>query len=347
MSFGATISIEEKPMDRIDAMKVFVAALDEGSLAGAGRKLGRSPAAVSRAVAFLEGHVGVPLLHRTTRSNKLSEVGERYAAACRRVLSELTEADVQASSERASPRGILVVTAPIASGEEVLRPILDDFLDAFPTVSARLSLVNRPVNLIDEGIDLALRMEHLPDSSMIAVKVGEVRRVIVASPSYLAKHPHIDEPGDLAQHQIIAMSHFGMGSWSFPPANGSSIPRTVQFTPRTVVDSVRAAIASAVEGRGVTRVFSSQVAQHVREGRLQIVLASEETAPVPVNIVLPDGRLSVPKVRAFVDFAVPRLRTRFGQLAIDATAEMSRHPVMHAIAGGKAVCRQPAFRSAA
>ena len=286
-------------MDRIDAMKVFVAALDEGSLAGAGRKLGRSPAAVSRAVAFLEGHVGVPLLHRTTRSNKLSEVGERYAAACRRVLSDLTEADTLAACERSAPRGTLVVTAPVVTGEEILRPIVDDFLDAFPTVSAKLLFVDRSVNLIDDGVDVALRMEQLPDSSMIAVKVGVVRRVTVAAPLYLAKHPPIDDPADLSQHQIITTSHFGMGSWSFPPANGSSIPRTVQFTPRTVVDSVRAAIASAVEGRGVTRVFSDQVARHVRDGRLQIVLGGEENIPVPVNVVLPDGRLALPKVRAF------------------------------------------------
>jgi DNA-binding transcriptional LysR family regulator len=303
-------------MDRIDAMKVFVAALDEGSLAGAGRKLGRSPAAVSRAVAFLEGHVGVQLLHRTTRSNKLSEVGERYAAACRRVLGELGEADTLAASERSAPRGTLVVAAPVICGEEILRPIVDDFLDAFPTVSAKLLLTDRPVNLIDEGVDVALRIEHLPDSSMIAVKVGEVRCVTVAAPTYLAKYPPLNEPGDLLQHQIIAISHFGMGSWSFPPANGSSIPRTVQFTPRAVVDSVRAAIASAVEGRGVTRVFSNHVAQHVRDGRLQITLASEENAPVPVNIVIPDGRLSLPKVRAFVDFVVPRLRAQFTRLAV-------------------------------
>jgi DNA-binding transcriptional LysR family regulator len=307
-------------MDRIDAMKVFVAALDEGSLAGAGRKLGRSPAAVSRAVAFLEGHVGVPLLHRTTRSNKLSEVGERYAAACRRVLSDLTEADTLAACERSAPRGTIVISAPVVSGEEILRPIVDDFLDAFPTVSAKLLLVNRPVNMIDEGIDIALRFEHLPDSSMIAVKVGEVRRLIVAAPSYLAKHTPIAEPSDLSQHQIIALSHFGIGSWSFSPASGSSIPRTVQFTPRTVVDSVRAAIASAVEGRGVTRVFSSQVAEYVRDGRLQIVLGSEENIPVPVNVVLPDGRLALPKVRAFVDFVVSRLRARFARLAMSAAS---------------------------
>src|SRR5207244_12381949 len=141
----------EQPLDRIDAMKVFVAALDEGSLAGAARKLGRSPAAVSRAVAFLEDHVGMQLLHRTTRSSKLSEAGERYAAACRRVLTDLEEADILAAGERSAPRGTLTLTAPLASGEEVLRPILDAFLDAHPAVSARLYLLDRPVNLLAEG----------------------------------------------------------------------------------------------------------------------------------------------------------------------------------------------------
>jgi DNA-binding transcriptional LysR family regulator len=304
-------------MDRIDAMKVFVAALDEGSLAGAGRKLGRSPAAVSRAMAFLEDHVGVPLLHRTTRSSKLSDVGERYAAACRRVLTELTEADTLAAGEKSSPRGFLSLTAPVLSGEEVLRPILDGFLDAYPTVSARLHLVDRRVNLIDEGIDAALRVGPLPDSSMIAIRVGEVRRVIVAAPSYLAEHRRIDEPGDLTTQQIIAMTHFGLDSWSFPPAEGSTIPRTVQFTPRFIVDSVRAAVASAIDGHGVARLFSYQIAEHVRDVRLKIVLRRDEPSPSPVHVVMPSGRLSVPKVRAFVDFAVPRLRKQFARRAED------------------------------
>jgi|SRR5215469_13923539 len=305
-------------MDRIDAMKVFVAALDEGSLAGAGRKLGRSPAAVSRAVAFLESHVGVQLLHRTTRSSRLSEAGERYAAVCRRVLSDLEDADFLVAGERSAPRGTLSVTAPLVSGEVVLRPILDDFLDAYPTVSARFYLFDRPVNLIDEGIDAALRIAHLPDSAMVAVRVGEVRRVIVAAPSYLAKHPRIAEPGDLAKQQIIAFGQFGADSWSFPPVDGSTIPRTVHFTPRLLVNTVRAAVASAVEGRGVVRPLSYQVAEHVRDGRLEVLLRSDEHAPLPVYIVTPQGRLSVPKVRAFVDFAVPRLRAQFARLAADA-----------------------------
>lgn len=304
-------------MDRIDAMRVFVSALDAGSLAGAGRRLGRSPAAVSRAIAFLESHVGVQLLHRTTRSIRLSEAGERYAAACRRVLTDLEEADMLAAGERAAPRGLLTLTAPLISGEDVLRPILDAFLDAHPAVSARLLLLDRPVSLVDEGIDAALRIAHLPDSTLVAVRIGEVRRVVAAAPSYLAQHPRIAEPADLAQHRVVSMTHFGIDSWSFPPAPGSTTARTVQFAPRLIVNSVRAAVASAAEGHGVTRLFSYHVGEEIRAGRLKIVLADAEPAPLPVHIITPEGRLAVPKVRAFVDFALPRLKARFAHLTPD------------------------------
>src|SRR6266850_30196 len=305
-------------MDRIDAMKVFVSVVDEGSLAGAGRRLRRSPAAVSRAIAFLEAHVGAELLHRTTRSIKLSEAGERYAAACRRVLTELEEADNVAAGDRAAPRGTLVLTAPVVSGEMVLRPVLDAFLDAYPTVSARLVLLDRSVNLVDEGFDIALRIADLADSSMIATRIGEVRRVVVAAPRYLKQNPHIEEPGDLAKHQIISMAHIP-NSWSFPPAGGSPVPRTVQFTPRLVINSTRAAVASAVGGRGVALLFSYQVAEQVRDGELEIVLAGDEPPALPVHVMTPQGRLSVLKVRAFMFFAVPRLRSHFARLERDSS----------------------------
>lgn len=302
-------------MDRLDAMKVFVAALDEGSLAGAARKLGKSQAAVSRGIAFLEAHVGVELLHRTTRSIKLSEAGERYAVACRRILIDLKEADMMAAGEKSAPRGTLTVTAPVAAGEDIMRPILGAYMDAFPAVSVRLHLLDRPANLIDEGIDVALRIAHLADSSLVAVGVGQVRRVLAASPRYLAQHPPIREPADLAQHQIIAITHFGIDSWSFPPSPGSVVPRSVQFTPRFIVNSIRGAVAFAVEGRGVTRMFSYHIAKEVNEGALQVLLAGDEHEPLPVHLVSPHGRLSVPKVRAFVDFALPRLRASFAGLA--------------------------------
>jgi DNA-binding transcriptional LysR family regulator len=313
-------------MDRIDAMRVFVSAVDEGSLAGAGRRLGRSPAAVSRAIAFLEAHVGTELLHRTTRSLKLSEAGERYVAACRRVLVDLEEADIAAAGERMAPRGMLTITAPVITGEDVLRPVADAFMNEYPTVSVRLLLLDRQVNLIDEGIDVALRIAHLADSNFVAIRLGEVRRVVAASPAYLSRHPVINEPADLAKHQIIAMTHFGQDSWSFPPTKGSSVPRAVRFTPRFVVNTVRAAVASAAEGHGVTRLFSYHIADEIREGRLRILLAKDEYPPLPVHLVGPQGRFSVPKVRTFVDFAVPRLKRYFERLSRDAkgTAEAIR-----------------------
>ena len=318
-NYAPTIPMIGRPMDRIDAMKVFVTAVDEGSLAAAARQLKRSPTAVSRALGLLEAHVGVELLHRSTRALKLSEAGERYVVACRRMLVDLEEADMLASSERSAPRGLLNISAPPVLGEEVLRSILDSFLDANPAVSARLLLLDRLVNPVEEGIDITLRIGHLPDSSHVATRLGgDVRRVVVASPRYLSSHPRIEEPADLQKHQIIAFSNFGLDSWSFTATNGSTIPRTVHFTPRCIVNSVRAAAASAAGGGGVTRLYSYHVAEYVRDGRLKIVLADAEPPPLPVHLLSPHGRMTVPKVRAFVDFAAPRLRAEFKRLAAEA-----------------------------
>jgi DNA-binding transcriptional LysR family regulator len=306
-------------LDRIDAMKVFIAALDEGSLAAAGRRLRRSPAAVSRAIAFLEAHVGVELLHRTTRTIRLSEAGERYAVACRRILTELEEADLLAVDEKSAPRGVLTISAPPISGEDILRPIIDDFLDAYPNVSVRLLLLDRVVNLVEEGVDLALRIARLPDSSLIATRVGgDVRRVVVASPEYLKSHDKIKQPSDLAAHEIVAFTNFGLDSWTFAPAPGSTIARTVHFTPRLTVNSVRAAMGRTIGGGGLTRLYSYHVAEAVRDGKLKVVLAGAEHAALPVHLLTPQGRVSMPKVRAFLDYAVPRLRADFARLAVEA-----------------------------
>ncbi|MET1026318.1 MAG: LysR family transcriptional regulator [Dongiaceae bacterium] len=301
-------------MDRIDAMRVFITALDEGSLAGAGRRLGHSPAAVSRAISFLESHVGTQLLHRTTRTIRLSEAGERYAAACRRVLTDLEEADMLAAGEAAAPRGLLTLSGPLVSGARVLRPILDDFLDLYPAVRARLHLFDRLVGLVDEGVDAALRIAHLPDSSLIAIRVGDVRRVVCAAPAYLARRPAIETPADLAGHACVAMSIFGQDSWSF--ASGpDTTPQHIPITPRLVVNTVEAAVASAVEGRGLTRLYAYQVAEEVQDGRLKIVLRDPPAAASPVHLLTPEGRLALPKVRAFVDFATPRLKAEFARIS--------------------------------
>ena len=308
-------------MERFEAMKVFVVAVEEGSLAAASRRLKRSPAAVSRAIAALEDRLGIELLHRTTRVLKLSEAGERYLAACRRVLADLEEADLLAAGDSASPRGLLTVSAPPIYGEEVLRPILDDFLDQHPLVSARLQLQDHEVSLVDEGVDVAFRIGRLPDSSLIATRVGDgVRRVVVASPDYLAAHPVIREPSDLVRHAIIAFSNFGLESWTFPPTEDSPAPRTIRFAPRLIVNSVRAARTSAAEGRGLTRLYWFHVADLVQAGRLQLVLRDAEPQAVPAHLLTPEGRHWTPKVRAFLDFAAPRLRAQFASHAAAARA---------------------------
>lgn len=303
-------------MDRLDAMKVFVTALDEGSLAAAGRRLRHSPAAVTRAIAALETFVGTKLLHRTTRAIKLTEAGERYLETCRRVLAELDEASMQAAGERGAPRGLLTLTAPLAAGARLFRPVVDDFLRTQPAVQVRLLLLDRTVNLIDEGIDVALRIAHLPDSSLIAVRVGEVRRVVCASPAYLKSKGRISSPADLAQHDIIALGDTAQNStWSFPAGPDSKRLRKVKLNPRLFINTVEGAIGSAIEGHGVTRALSYQVQHEVRAGQLTLLLQEFEPPPLPVHLIVPAGRTAVAKVRAFMDFAVPRLKAAFAEHA--------------------------------
>jgi DNA-binding transcriptional LysR family regulator len=234
------------------------------------------------------------------------------------VLVDLEEADIIAGGERSSPRGVLTISAPPILGEEVLRPVLDNFLQQHPSVSVRLLMLDRFVNLVDEGVDVALRIGNLTDSTHISTRIGgDVRRVVVASPEYLASHEAIQEPADLLRHDIIAFSNFGIESWSFNPTGAGTIPRTVHFSPRYVVNSVRAAAASAAGGMGVTRLYSYHVSELVREGALQPVLTEFEPPALPVHLLAPQGRTSVPKVRAFVDFAVPRLRSALSRIAVE------------------------------
>lgn len=301
-------------MDRLEAMRVFVSALDEGSLAGAGRRLGRSAPAVTRAINALEGHVGARLLDRTTRMIRLTEAGERYAAACRRVLVDLEEAELQAAGERAAPRGLLTLTAPVVAGTRLLRPLVDAFLDEQSEVQVKMLLLDRVVSLLDEGVDLALRIAHLPDSSLIALRIGSVRQIVCAAPSYLARHGVPQEPADLAGHRCIAQIHPLAGElWTFPPMSEGGRPRQVRVKPRLMASSVEAAIASAVDGHGLVRPLCYQVADEVRGGRLKLVLTDCEPELLPVHLVAPEGRLSVAKVRAFADFALPRLKARFAE----------------------------------
>ncbi len=299
-------------IDRLDAMRVFVAALDEGSLASAGRRLNRSPAAVTRAIAALENHVGVQLLHRTTRRLQLTEAGEQYAAVCRRVLTDLDDADLAAAGHRAAPRGVLTVTAPVMFGTRVLRPVVGEFLKAYPAMQVRYLLLNRITNLLDEGIDVALRIAPLQESNLIAVRIGKVRHVLCASPKYLDGRPPIASLSDLAQHDFIGIEPTSPNDiWSFPPLAGGRVPRTVRVKPRLMVNTDEAAVSAAVDGEGIARIFSYKIQQEVSGGSLVVLLPEDEPPPVPVHLITLPDRLSLAKVRTFMDFAAVRLKADF------------------------------------
>lgn len=302
-------------MDRLDTMRVFVTALNEGSLARAAQRLGRSPAAITRAIAALESRLGTALLHRTNRRLQLTEAGERYAAVCRHVLMELDEADLTAAGEGTVPHGVLTVTAPVTFGTRILRPIVGDFLRKYDRVQVRYLLLNRMTNLTDEGIDVGLRIAALQDSSLIAVRIGVVRRVLCASPAYLARRDPPKSIADLAGHDCIAIEPTNPEDiWSFPPLPGRKMARTVRLRPRLMVNADEAAVSAAIDGQGVVRIISYKVQEEVRDGRLVVLLPEDEPPPLPVHLVAPEHRLALPKVRAFMDFAAARLRASFNEL---------------------------------
>lgn len=293
-------------MDQLDALRAFVATLDEGSLAAAGRRLGRSPAAMTRILAAVEARAGARLFERTTRRLRITDAGARYAEAARRVLAEV-DALAGVVPANTVPAGRLTLTAPRAAGADILRPVLHAFLDVHPAIQARLLLLDRVTNLVEEGLDVALRIAHLPDSSLVAIRVGTVRRLVCASPAYLAAHARLRKPADLSAHVIISLAETRQeAAWSF--AGG----RTVRLEPRLAVNSIAAARASAIEGHGLVRLLSYQVAEDLRAGRLAIVLDRFEPPPLPVHLVSPRDRLVLPKTRAFIDFAAPRLKAAFG-----------------------------------
>lgn len=294
-------------MDRLSAMQIFVAVAETESFAAAARRLGQSPPAVTRAVAALEERIGSRLLHRTTRQVRLTEAGQGYLADCRRILAEVEEAEALAGGAHTEPRGQFAVTAPVMFGRLHVAPILLDFLDRFPLVSTRLLLLDRVVDLMEEGIDVAVRIAHLADSSLQAIRVGSVRPVVCATPAYLAEHGEPRHPADLARHRAIFTSpQAGLRGWEFEDAGK---PVRVRPAVQLNVNSADVAIAAAREGRGLTRVLSYQVAAPVRAGDLKIVLADYEPPPVPVHLVQLEGRRAASaRVRAFVDFAAERLR---------------------------------------
>ncbi len=293
-------------MDRFQEMQVFIAVAQEQGFSAAARRLSMSAASVTRAVAALEKRIGTQLLTRTTRSVHLSEAGQRYLEDCRRILAELQEAEASAAGSHAQPRGQLTVTAPVLFGELFVTPVMVGYLDQFPEVSINALLVDRVVSMVEEGIDVAVRIGDLPDSNQHAIRVGEVRRVICASPGYLESHGRPRHPDELCQARIVATSSIGqVRSWQFLEAG---TPLSVRPEPRLVVTANQAAITAACLGWGLTRVLSYQVASKVSAGELEIVLQDFELPPLPIHVVYQGGRKAPARVRSFVDFAVKALR---------------------------------------
>ncbi|WP_331693836.1 LysR family transcriptional regulator [Pandoraea sputorum] len=295
-------------MNRLESMSILIAVVDAGSLSAAARGLGMPLATVSRKVGELEAHLKTRLLHRTTRQLSLTEAGSAYVAACRRILEEIGEAERTATGEYVTPKGELVLTAPVVFGRLHVLPVVAEFLAQYPEIDVSLLLTDRVVHLMDEQADVALRIGHLPDSSMVASRIGTVRRVVCASPNYLATHGEPKKPQDLAGQACITFEVLASRrAWEFGEGRtGQSVP----IRSRLAVNTAEAAISAAVLGVGFVRVLSYQVAQAVRDDALRVVLDDFEAAPLPVNLVH-KGQTPLPlKLRAFLDFAAPRLRAR-------------------------------------
>lgn len=298
-------------MDRFDSMSIFVTAVEAGSLSAAARLRGTPLATVSRKISDLEAHLGTRLLNRSGRVMSLTDAGRSYLLACKRILEDLGEAERAVSGEYRAPKGDLTVTAPIVFGRLRLLPVVVDFLAAFPEITLRLVLSDRAANLFEDQVDLALRIGHLPDSSLIATRLGTIRLVVCASPHYLAARGTPRTPADLNAHDCITFEALmAPDAWRFP--DGRSNP-SVAIQSRLVVNTAEAAIEAAIAGVGVTRVLSYQVADAVMAGSLAVALRDFEPEPWPVSFVHTSGRLLPLKVRAFLDFATPRLKATLRQ----------------------------------
>lgn len=293
-------------MDQFHLITVFAAVVDANGFAGAARKLNMSPPAVTRAVNELEAHLGLRLLTRTTRTVRVTDAGERYVQDCRRILAEMLEADESVRGLHALPRGRLTLTAPVLFGGIYVTPIVTEYLGRYPEVSASCLFLDRVVNLLDEGVDVAIRIGELPDSSMQAIRVGQVRRVICGSPGYLSSHGIPMSPDDLHRHAIVSASSVTPHpEWALM-AQGE--PRTIRLQARMITTTNDSAVAAAVGGFGLTRLLSYQVAEHLRTGALKTVLTAFEPAALPVHVVHREGRQAPQRVRAFLDLAIERLR---------------------------------------
>jgi DNA-binding transcriptional LysR family regulator len=294
-------------MDRLDAMQAFVAVADLQGFAPAARKLGLSPSGLTRLIAALEQRLGARLLQRTTRSVTLTDVGTRYLERARRILADVEEAESSAEGERTRPSGRLVVSAPIGFGRLHVSPVMSKYLARHAEVSAELRLSDRMINLVEDGVDLAVRIGHLPDSTLVARHVGEMRRMVVASNAYLKRRGEPKTPQAIASHDTI---QFGVApDWRFVE-EGREI--RVASTPRLATNSFDAAIQYAEQGGGLTRVMAYQAAEALKRGRLKIVLAKFEQPALPIHIVYPTSRLLSAKVRAFIDLVTEISDWHFG-----------------------------------
>jgi DNA-binding transcriptional LysR family regulator len=294
-------------LDRFNELKVFISVAESGGFAKAAARLRSSPPAVTRTVAALEQRVGVQLFNRTTRMVSMTEAGRRFLEHARRILTDLDVAESELAGESGMPSGHLTITSPVTMGRIVLPSIVADFLHAHPHVTAKVLLFDRITNLIEEGIDVGLRVGQLPDSSLIARQVGEVRRILVASPAYLSKNGTPKAPTDLKHHSMIAFTGLLPNrEWVFGEGKTA---RRLMLKPRFEINDAAAAIAAAEGGGGITIALSYMVARQIGERQLQQVLGSFAPSAVPVQLVYPESRLVAPKVRAFVDYAAPKLRS--------------------------------------
>jgi DNA-binding transcriptional LysR family regulator len=298
--------------DRLDTLMIFAAVAEQQSFAEAARHLSRSPASVTRAVAALEERLQTRLFNRTTRSVALTDAGARYLESCRRLLATYDELEAVDLGERVEPRGWINVTAPTMFGRLHVLPLVHDFLGKYPQVDARLLLLDRVVSLVDEGLDLGVRIGQLPDSSLRAVLVGQVRRIVCAAPQYIARRGVPMTPRDLDSHDVIACTAVTPipNRWSFHGPSGVS---SVAVRPRLVVNTTAGAVDAALDGVGFACIRSYQAEPHVAAGRLQTVLIEYEPPPAPIHIVHPEGRHLPAKVRLFLDHAAGALRAKFGR----------------------------------
>jgi DNA-binding transcriptional LysR family regulator len=304
-------------MDRFEAMSLLVAVTERGSLSAAGRTLNVPLATVSRKISDLEALLGTRLLIRTTRKLTLTDAGISYVAAARRILEQVEEAEREAAGEFTSPKGELVVTAPLMFGRIHVLPVVADFLVQFPEISVRLMLADRNVDLIDDHVDMAVRIGTLPDSSMVATQVGTMRTVTCASPALLKTHGVPKRPDDLMSFPCVSVeTPMPSPSWRFrTPKTGAILDLPVLS--RLTVTTPEAAAQAAVRGVGITRLLHYQAFESVKSGELDIVLRAYEPDASPVNLVHVSRRQMPLKMRRFLDFAIPRFRLRLAQIMTD------------------------------